>query len=358
MSRLADIAAALRSWLGEAAVGFAGATSAFRRPSILRLTETDGGEFCVERFGGRVGWETLSPSISFEDGAFAAPLEPRMRAAMRGARVEIVLRVRHFLVRQLRLPAGAAPFLEGVARAQIDRITPWRATEAAFGVSAPERLGEDRIVAHVVATPRARLALYLRALSPFGADALIIATEVEGDGGAAKIPVLTESVGDAVRVQRWSLVLRAGFCGALVSAILALGAWSYFGLSLDSEREALQSAIAARRAALISERGAHESETLAALDEKKRGVLPAVLALDALSQALPDGAYLTELSIEPGKVALSGLTDDAPGLVRLIEQSGRFSHAVFASPTTHAPNEAGERFHIEAVVEPNRTKAP
>ena len=63
---------------------------------------------------------------------------------MRGANVQIVLQSRHFLIRSLELPAGAANFLDGVVRTQIDRLTPWRSTEAAFGTTAPERLEQMR----------------------------------------------------------------------------------------------------------------------------------------------------------------------------------------------------------------------
>jgi len=74
--------------------------------------------------------------------------------------------------------------------------------------------------------------------------------------------------------------------------------------------------------------------------------------LDALSQILPDHTYVTELRIEDNKLRLSGVTKDAPSLIALIEQSGRFTRATFSAPTTQSPSEPGERFHIEADIAP------
>ena len=80
--------------------------------------------------------------------------------------------------------------------------------------------------------------------------------------------------------------------------------------------------------------------------------------LDALSQVLPDHTFVTELHLAGAKLQIVGITRDAPSLIPLIEQSQHFTHATFYAPTTRAPSDPGERFHIEAKVEPNNTVGP
>jgi general secretion pathway protein L len=357
MSRLGFLASAVTRWLAEAAAGFAALAGSGRASRVLRWSEQPDGAFRVER-GRKDDWEVVGEPVVIAEGAFATPPDPALRALMRGAKVEIALQIGHFIVRPLELPARAAQFLEGVVRTQIDRVTPWTASEAAIGATAPENLAGERIVTYIVATPRARLAGIIGAVRSLRVDALTVSTEVEGKSTTSKVSVLTEHHGDAERQRRLTDALAAGLGASVAAAVVAIGAWSYLGLSLDGERESLEAAISAKRAALLAQHGANESDAVAALDQKKRAELPSVLALESLSAALPDGAYLTDIHLELGKLEISGLTDDAPGLIRLLEQSRPFSHAAFSAPTTHSPNEAGERFHIEARVASNWVKTP
>ncbi len=91
---------------------------------------------------------------------------------------------------------------------------------------------------------------------------------------------------------------------------------------------------------------------VAALERRKRETPASVIVLDALSEVLPDNTYVTELHLAGNKLQIVGITGDAPSLISLIEQSGQFTRATFYAPTTRSPSDPGERFHIEAQIEP------
>jgi general secretion pathway protein L len=133
----------------------------------------------------------------------------------------------------------------------------------------------------------------------------------------------------------------------------SIGAAIIVGGDFDAREAALQNQIAERRAALLSGRRSAGDMTLAGLEAKKRATPSTVIVMESLSKALPDDAYLSELRIEGGGVQLSGVAHDAPALIGLIEQSKHFTHAMFVAPTTRAPTQDGDNFHIEAHIEPS-----
>ena len=151
---------------------------------------------------------------------------------------------------------------------------------------------------------------------------------------------------DLPRILRLTL-LSTGLAAAASMLIAA-----YFGIDLDSQQQQLMRQISERRVALRLAPTASGS-AFDLLAKRKQTSPSGVLVLEALSRALPDNTYVTELRIEGDKVQVVGMTQDAQSLIRLIERSPQFARATFFAPTTRAQNEPGERFHIEARITPN-----
>ena len=145
-------------------------------------------------------------------------------------------------------------------------------------------------------------------------------------------------------------VLRLALLGAGLATVTSLAVTAYAGMALDAEQQELQQRIAQRRAALRFNQGSGSAEAL--LAKRKQTSPSSVMVLEAVSSALPDTTYVTELRVEGDKMQVVGLTQNAPSLIRLLEQSPQFSRATFFAPTTRGQGDSGERFHIEAHVTP------
>jgi general secretion pathway protein L len=320
-------------------------------PRVVRLVEGEDGVFAVETVGKA---EDVPSRIALADGTLSPP---NLAALFRGKRVEIVLQSKRFLLRPLELPARAADFLEGIVRAQIDRLTPWSASEAVFGCSAPSASGVESITTMIAATTRKLATSHVQAVSAFHPSAVAVFADV-AERDAGRIKVFEQKARghlDAARLSR-ALLIALGIVA--VAAPLAVGVSAYVADNLSAQENELARQISARRAAIRSGSDGGDRSPLAALERRKYETPASVIVLDALSQVLPDHTYVTELHLAGNKLQIAGITRDAPSLIPLIEQSQHFTRATFYAPTTRAPSDPGERFHIETRVEAKNMVTP
>jgi general secretion pathway protein L len=319
----------------------------------ILLVEGDGDIFTARVTS--AGKETALPEMSFRlvHGSAEPPFSEAWQTTLRGSRISVLMRPDHFLFRAVDFPKAAIDFLEGMIRAQIDRLTPWTATDAVFGMTVPKPIAGERITLMLAATPQQKIQPLLRFVASLGAASVAGLVDVPEAFYATKEPVkvfhrsLTDAAGGAVDVPR---LLCRTLLGASLAAAASLAISAYVGSVLDAEQQELQNSIAQRRAALRIHRTGGSAETL--LARRKQTSPSSVMALEAISRVLPDTTYVTELRVEGDKLQVVGLTQDAPSLIRLIEQSPQFTRATFFAPTTRSQNEPGERFHIEAHITP------
>jgi general secretion pathway protein L len=270
--------------------------------------------------------------------------------AFRGSRAELVLRPTRFMFRPLELPKRAAEFLEGIVRAQIDRLTPWTVVEAVYSWTPPIEAGNDRIQLTVAATARAQVTPYVQALAALGAAAIVVSTvPQDAAAGAAPLKVFEQQSRGALEITRIRRILMLVLAAAAAMAVISIGVSSIAADRLDREQQDLSRQISKRRAEMRQDGGNAQRM----LERRKQTTAASVIILEALSKVLPDHTFVTELRVEGGKVQVTGLTRDAPSLIRLIEQSPHFERATFFAPTTQSPGEPGERFHIEARIKPH-----
>ena len=345
MALISDAKQFLGAWIDAVSRAVDMVAGRFVRAQQIRLAEGHDGAFTASTIAAKGG--AGLPELSFRlDGGKPPPLPAEWRSAFRGGRVEVHLQPAQVMTHQLDFPNKAADFLDGMIRAQVDRLTPWSAGDAVFGWSSPVPAANDRIAVTFAATSRRKVDPLLQFAETVDAASVAISAPVAN----ASTPVmlmdrsLRSVIGAAVNVPR---LLRAILLSSALAAAASLIANAYLGGSLQSELGDLQQRISQRRAALRV--GANGTASGLGLLAKRKQTTPAsIMVLEAISRALPDSTYVTELRIEGDKIQVVGMTQDAPSLIRLMEQSPQFSRATFFAPTTRAANEPGERFHIEA----------
>src|SRR5882757_2426617 len=314
MNLFQPIGATLSSWTGSVAAAIIATLDRIVSPRVVRLVEADDGGFTVEAAGKA---ENVPSRLAFADGALSGP---NLEALFKGSRVEIVLQPKRFLFRPLELPARAADFLEGIVRAQIDRLTPWSASEAVFGCSAPAASGTESITTMIAATTRKVATTYVQAVSGFHPSAIAVCTDI-AERNIGRVKVFEQKARGHLDAAHLSRALSIALGVAAVAALLSVAVAAYVANDLGAQEDELARQISARRAAIRAGADGGDRSPVAALERRKSETPASVIVLDALSQVLPDHTYVTELHLAGNKLQIAGFTRDAPSLIPLIEQS-------------------------------------
>ncbi|MBR0871361.1 PilN domain-containing protein [Bradyrhizobium tropiciagri] len=289
-------------------------------------------------------------------GTAGAALPDEMLRAAQKSFVILELATSDVVSRAMSVPAQARDLLAGIVRNQIERLFPWRASQAAYGFHVVA--GEDPAILNVQVLAASRTTLD-EVCGQLDALGLRIDRVVAGGGRADAAPAITlwSRLADATdtslaRTRR----MIGGLLVAAVGLSLAVSVWAFMAAaSADSETEAVEARLATLQRQI---KGSSSRGSIAALAPAERAralkeTSPvAVVVIEALARTLPETSYLTELNIDGETLRIVGLADDAPSLIAPLERSGHFKDAHFFAPTTR--NAEGGRFvfHIEARVEP------
>jgi len=276
---------------------------------------------------------------------------------IRGAGVrtaEVVLRLpRHKVLRRLvDLPAAASENLREVLGFEMDRHTPFKASEVYFDYrlegSDPER---KRIKVDLVVVPRTVADQAVQLATSWGLTPDRLAAGGEVAEAARPFNLLSAS---AART-------RAGLGGRLALALLVVASLlSAAVLYLPLERA--RTLLAATEAEVDRVRG----EALAAdglktqieemlqrgsfVVERKRGEYGAIEVLDELTGLLPDHTWALKFGIRDGRLTLSGYSAKPSSLIGLLEQSELLAEVRFSSPVTMDQKIGLERFNLTATL--------
>ncbi|MGF1502345.1 MAG: PilN domain-containing protein [Paracoccaceae bacterium] len=250
------------------------------------------------------------------------------------------------VTREVSLPGAAAEDLAGVLGFEIDRLTPFRARELYYAFRmARTRPETGKIDVALVFAPRADLDPFLEEMRKAGLQAAAIDV-LEPTGRLAGLDLLPPA--ETARTP-WTARLSAGLAAA---ALLLGGAWGWLEWSAaEREAEALRDAVfQARRAAIALARPATPAvaEGAALTAWRRREATPLALETVAhITEILPDDTWLESLTLEDGRVDMSGQSANATDLIRRFEAHPAFTRPEFRAPITRTGDGAdggAERF--------------
>lgn len=301
-------------------------------------------------------WDTL---LLHGEGGLNAIDRSGPASTMRGdAYVVLRLSQEQVLERRIEIPKAARDVLEPVLRNQMDRLIPWPRHQTAFGfeilggaANAPRML-DIRVVATTNAVIEAALSeARQRGFAPAVVDYAAPEAPFAGITLASLMADPREKV--AARLHRT-------FVAALLTslAVGGLGFAQVWRSAQDAQEIGARITAAREQLAAMQTLNAEEAWLAAAVAPiiARKAADPAVAVLiDALSRALPDSAYLTELEIRGGQVRLVGHSGEATSLIGLLEGTPQFENVAFAAPTPRDPATGLESFTIAARANGART---
>ena len=242
----------------------------------------------------------------------------------------------------------SVPFLDAFVRHQIERITPWRATDVHYQIHQSPFPGDPKRVAiDIGLVPMRLLDPWIAALTPLKPKLLRIGTQGEADEGRRVAIVLGQD--SSKRLGR----LRQIVTPVLISVGLGycvVMAWLWWQAGqIRDEIEAQDRVIGERRAVLA--RARHPDPASQGIDARLQALrsaqLKAVDVIESLARALPDTAHLTEFELQKDHLTIAGISTDMSVLVPALETSGRFADVAFGAATTKVESEAADRFHLD-----------
>ncbi|HTE98993.1 MAG TPA: fimbrial assembly protein, partial [Bradyrhizobium sp.] len=145
MAMISELKALFDEWIAAVAGTVESVTCRLVRRRQILLSETADSTFTARLASARNGPALPDVSFRLSHGRPNPSLPADWEAALRGSCVEILLTSGQVLFRSLDFPKQAVDFLDGMIRAQIDRLTPWAADDVVFGWSPPSTIANERV---------------------------------------------------------------------------------------------------------------------------------------------------------------------------------------------------------------------
>ncbi len=246
------------------------------------------------------------------------------------------------------LPLAAQANLAQVVSFELDRRTPFKSDEIYYTHRLVKRdNAAQRLVVELTVVPRTAID-----------DIVSLAERLDLDLGIVEVASPDPRVGASgnllptrpqpftARLPDMALAGLAGLAVILACTALAIPLYRAHATAAALSLQLAEAKRQADESIRLQKEIEAEIQESGFLGMRKRQSASVSEALDALTRLLPDDTYLTEVEISNGDVQISGITASASTILGLLDQSQRFSDAVFRSPVIQDQRTSREQFNI------------
>ena len=342
---------ALAWWLGELRSAFADAARWVRSLDRNALTLEAGEQQWIlrrkHRLLGKIEWQSAG-----DEGRWQRLRELTIEAG-RSAALCVEIPPERLLSKVIDLPARAHAQLDRILSFEIARHFPFPAERVFYryrviGRSATAAAAAAPCVSvEIVAVPRDVVASILGELAAAGVRVGAIA--LRAAPAAAPLFLGRDPLVPPQSTARTRRLLAAGVAMmALIAAVSWPLAQQVRLAAMEREVAALKpSAEAALRARTERQRASDQAAAIAQLLAERP---PLIAVLDVLSRVVPDGSWLTSLSISGREVVLQGLSPSAAAIALALGRDPHFGSVVFRSPVARDTATGLEHFEFGATL--------
>jgi general secretion pathway protein L len=267
---------------------------------------------------------------------------PQPVAAAAG-RLQTVLRLPEHavLTREVTLPLAAARDLYNVLGFEMDRLTPFQPEEIFWGVTGLTRDPARQLRMNLLITLRAPVENLLASLARLNLKPEFLETRY----GRISLGGGSKAAG------RWRVMALYGVCLVLMAACVLIPLVRQQVAIGEAQEQITQLRPTAQEAmALRSQLAIVASGNNAIAAAAQAGDTVQILA--ALTNALPDGTFLTDFTLKSGDLTIDGQSSDAARLISVLSAAPGFHDPSFIAPVTRAINGQADLFSIRATVSP------
>jgi general secretion pathway protein L len=275
-------------------------------------------------------------------------------AAFNGGRLGLCVRIPPNRASRtiIELPIAAETNLDEVVFYELDRHTPFRPEHARFSHRILKRdVAAKRLDVELTVVPRPIVddALAVAARLDLTPDRIDVATDASYLTASGNLLPAEGLAPTSRRVHLFSYAL-GGLAGllAIVAIYIPIHAADRAAETARDELTAAKKGTAA--AATLEKQIEDLRKEESFLVNRRRDAATVSKLLLETTRIMPDGTWLSEWQLAGNQVQLSGLTESASALVKLLEQSHTFQNTTFLSPVVQDPTAERERFHIAAQI--------